>query len=40
MPAVPNMTLGRTGILVFEVDLGEGRWLVSDPTWKTKKCEA
>jgi len=40
MPAVPNMTLGKTGILVFEADLGEAGWLVSDGTWKARKADA
>jgi alpha-L-rhamnosidase len=40
MPAAPNMTLGKSGVMVFEANLGQGGWLVSDPTWKAKKCEA
>src|SRR5215210_3150908 len=40
MPAVPNMTLGKTGILVLEVNLGDAGWLVSDGTWKARKAEA
>ena len=40
MPAVPNMTLGKTGILVFETDLGAAGWLVSDATWKARKADA
>ncbi|MFL5658854.1 MAG: alpha-L-rhamnosidase N-terminal domain-containing protein, partial [Ktedonobacteraceae bacterium] len=40
MPAVPNLTLGKTGILVFEADLGEVGWLVSDSTWKARKVDA
>ena len=40
MPATPNMTLGKTGILVFEADLGDGSWLVSDSTWKTTLSDA
>lgn len=40
IPAVPNMTLGKTGVLVFEADLGDAGWLVSDHTWKARKCEA
>ncbi|GAP07441.1 MAG TPA: hypothetical protein DEQ80_00115 [Anaerolinea thermolimosa] len=40
MPATPNLTLGRTGILVFEADLGAQGWLVSDGSWKARKCEA
>jgi hypothetical protein len=39
MPAVAN-TLGKTGVLVFEADLGEGGWLVSDASWKAKKSDA
>ena len=37
MPAAPNLTLGRTGILVFEADLGEDGWITSDPSWKAHK---
>ncbi len=40
MPAVPNMTLGKSGALVFEADLGEAGWLVSDATWKAARSEA
>ena len=40
MPAVPNMTLGKTGILVLEANLGEAGWLVSDSTWKARKADA
>jgi len=40
MPAVPNMTLGKSGILVFEVNLGEAGWLVSDQTWRAHKSDA
>src|ERR671933_76522 len=40
MPAVPNLTLGKTGILVFEANLGEESWLVSDATWKARKADA
>ncbi|MCS7222813.1 MAG: family 78 glycoside hydrolase catalytic domain [Anaerolineae bacterium] len=46
MPAVANMTLGRTGVLVFEAyldalsdDVPDG-WLVSDATWKAIKSDA
>lgn len=39
-PAVPNMTLGKTGVLVFEADLGAAGWLVSDATWKARKSDA
>ena len=46
MPAVPNMTMGKGGVLVFEANLGapspdtqEG-WLVSDASWKAKKSDA
>ncbi|MEZ4718504.1 MAG: hypothetical protein R2851_20780 [Caldilineaceae bacterium] len=39
MPAVPNATLGRTGIMVFEADLGD-HWLVSDATWHAHKSDA
>lgn len=34
MPAAANATLGRTGVLVFEADLGPAGWLVSDGSWK------
>ncbi|MGC8782207.1 MAG: alpha-L-rhamnosidase N-terminal domain-containing protein, partial [Anaerolineae bacterium] len=40
MPAVPTMTLGKTGVLVFEADLGAGNWLVSDATWKAMQSDA
>ncbi|MCL5995229.1 MAG: alpha-L-rhamnosidase N-terminal domain-containing protein, partial [Chloroflexi bacterium] len=40
IPAVPNMMLGKTGILVFEADLGDAGWLVSDQTWKAHKSDA
>ncbi len=40
MPAGPNMTLGKTGILVFEADLGDAGWLVSDASWKARKSDA
>lgn len=40
MPAAPNMTLGKTGILAFKADLGAAGWLVSDATWKARKAEA
>ena len=40
MPAAPSMALGRNGVMVFEADLGEGRWLVSDASWKALKCDA
>lgn len=36
MPAAPNMTLGKSGVLVFEADLGAAGWLVSDDTWKAQ----
>lgn len=40
MPATPNLTLGKSGILVFEADLGPAGWLVSDATWKARKADA
>lgn len=40
MPAVPNLTLGKTGVLVFEANLGEAGWLTSDDTWKAHKADA
>jgi hypothetical protein len=39
-PAVPNMMLGKTGVLVFEADLGDAGWLISDATWKARKSDA
>jgi len=39
-PAVPNMTLGKSGVLVFEADLGDAGWLVSDESWKARKSNA
>src|SRR5690606_31918972 len=35
MPAVANARLGKSGVMVFEADLG-GDWLVSDAAWKTR----
>ena len=40
MPATPNQTLGRSGILVFEANLGATGWLVSDAGWKARKADA
>jgi hypothetical protein len=40
MPATPNLTLGKTGILVFEANLGATGWLVSDASWKARKADA
>src|SRR5829696_2262588 len=40
MPATPNLTLGKTGILVFEANLGAAGWLVSDTSWKARKADA
>jgi alpha-L-rhamnosidase len=40
MPAIPNRTLGRTGILAFEADLGGGEWLVSDDAWSARLSDA
>lgn len=37
MPAVPNTTLGRRGVLVFEANLGQAGWLTSDSTWRALK---
>lgn len=39
-PATPNRSLGKNGVMVFECDLGEVGWLVSDDTWKAKKASA
>jgi alpha-L-rhamnosidase len=35
MPAVGNARLGKSGVMVFEADLG-AEWLVSDATWKSR----
>lgn len=40
MPPVPNSKLGRRGVLVFEADLGERGWIVSDDTWRTVRTDA
>jgi len=40
MPAVPNMTLGRTGVLVFEANVGDAGWIVSDASWKARRADA
>jgi alpha-L-rhamnosidase len=40
MPATPNRTLGRGGAMVFECNLGESGWLVSDGTWKAHRADA
>ncbi len=45
MPAVPNGTLGKNGVMVFECDLsaacyGDAGWLLSDASWKCLKCDA
>ena len=40
MPAAPNLTLGKSGILVFEADLGAAGWLSSDASWKARKADA
>jgi hypothetical protein len=40
LPATPNMTLGKTGVMVFEANLGDAGWLTSDATWKAKLCDA
>ncbi len=40
IPPVPNSGLGKTGALVFEANLGDAGWLVSDDTWKATKCHA
>jgi hypothetical protein len=45
MPAVANATLGRSGILVFEANLGQNgaaaeQWLVSDDSWLARKSKA
>lgn len=40
IPAVPNSGLGRTGALVFEVNMGQAGWWGSDATWKATRCDA
>jgi hypothetical protein len=40
MPATPNTRLGKTGILVFEANLGDPGWLVSDESWQACKSDA
>ena len=40
MQAVPNRTLGKSGIMVFECELGKGQWLASDETWKAHRTDA
>ncbi len=40
MPAQANMSLGKTGVMVFEADLGGGNWLVSDESWRALKPDA
>jgi alpha-L-rhamnosidase len=40
MPAAPNLTLGKTGVMVFEADLGAAGWVVSDASWKARKSDA
>ena len=40
MPAAGSTTLGRTGVMVFEANLGDAGWLVSDATWKAVKSDA
>lgn len=36
MPASPSMSLGKTGVMVFEAQV-DSTWLVSDGSWKTHK---
>jgi hypothetical protein len=40
MPAQATITLGRTGVLVFEANLDETGWLITDDTWKAIKSDA
>jgi alpha-L-rhamnosidase len=41
IPAVANMALGKTGVLVFEANVfGADGWLVSDGSWKAKTSDA
>lgn len=37
IPPVANNGLGQTGALVFEADLSEAGWLVSDDTWRATR---
>lgn len=39
IPAVGNATLGKTGVMVFEADLG-GDWLVSNAAWLARHSDA
>lgn len=39
-PAVPNMKLGKSGIMVFEANLGHAGWIGSDDSWKAQKASA
>jgi alpha-L-rhamnosidase len=39
-PATPNRTLGRSGAMVFECDLGSSGWLASDASWKAHRAES
>ena len=38
-PATPNRTLGKSGIMVLECNLGEVGWLISDGTWKAHRSD-
>jgi hypothetical protein len=40
MPAIPNRTLGKRGVMVFECDLGNNIWLISDDSWKAIRSDA
>jgi hypothetical protein len=40
IPAPSNMTLGQTGVFVFEADLGDAGWLVSDESWQALRSDA
>jgi alpha-L-rhamnosidase len=40
LPPVANSGLGKSGALVFEADLGEAGWLVSDASWKATRSHA
>lgn len=40
IPATPNSMLGKSGILVFEANLGDSDWLISDESWKAHKSDA
>lgn len=40
LPARPAIGLGRRGAVAFELDLGDGRWLGSDASWRSRRGDA